>query len=479
MPAMRIITTLVLCVHTGCQISWQTPGQPTHAIENVPSIDVELATPAELPVSPAPEIQPVAFIQTAQRPSVPEALTLPAPVKEPEWELTLDRLEQMALESNPAVARAAAQLEALRGKWVQVGLPPNPTIGYVSEEMGDEGTAGKQGGFVGQKFVTGGKLRLNRAVVSQEVAQAEQNLAAQQQRVLTDVRLGYYNVLVSQRRLDLARELVGVSDRAVNASRELLKAQEIPRIGLLQTEVEAQNAQILLTQAQNGNVAAWRHLSSVVGQPDLPPRRLAGELGWTAQNLDWDEQLQRLFTASPEIANALSELEHARWSLNRAYAQVAPDVNVQAAVQHDNATDATVSGVQVGLPIPLWNKNQGGIRQARNRIIEAERNIQRVELDLRQRLAATFQEFADARFQVENFSREILPKARETFELVSEGYAKGEVGYLDMLIAQRTFFQTNLLYIEALHKLWRAYIRIDGLLLDGSLADTTVPAENG
>jgi cobalt-zinc-cadmium efflux system outer membrane protein len=422
-------------------------------------------------------VQPAAFIEAVQIQELPEPLALSMPSDQTEPELTLEVLEQMALDNNPAVGRAVAQLKALQGKWVQAGLPPNPRAGYLSEEVGIEGTSGKQGAFVGQKFITGGKLNLDQAVVSREIKQAQQQLAATRQRVLTDVRTGYYDVLIAQRKLSLAGELVSISDQAVRASQQLLKAQEIPRVGLLQTEVEAQTAQILLRRANNANVAAWRNLNSVIGGPGLPLQPLQGDLDHSAKHLEWNEQLERLITKSPEVATAVAELERARWALGRAHAQVVPDLNVQVALQYDNLTEDTVTGVQVGLPIPVWNRNQGGIQKAWNEIVTARRNIQRVELDLQQRLALAFQQYADAHYQVDRFSGNILPTARETFDLVSEGYKKGEVGYLDMLTAQRTYFRANLSYIEALRELWQVTVRIEGMLLEGSLADTTAPLD--
>jgi cobalt-zinc-cadmium efflux system outer membrane protein len=404
---------------------------------------------------------------------LPEPLALPTPTDEANSGLTLEELEQMALDNNPAVGRAVAQLKALQGKWVQAGLPPNPRVGYLSEEVGIEGTSGKQGAFVGQKFITGGKLNLDQAVVSREIMRAQQQLAATRQQVLTDVRTGYYDVLIAQRKLKLAGELVDISDQAVRASQQLLKAKEIPRVGLLQTEVEAQTARILLRRANNGNIAAWRGLNSVIGGLDLTLQPLQGDLDQAAKDLEWNEQLERLVTKSPEVATAVAELERARSALGRAHAQVIPDLNVQVALQYDNLTEDTVTGVQVGLPIPLWNKNQGGIQQAWNEIVTARRNIQRVELDLQQRLAVAFQQYADARYQVERFSGKILPTAKETFDLVSEGYKKGEVGYLDMLTAQRTYFRANLSYIEALRELWQVTVRIEGMLLEGSLANAS------
>ena len=40
-------------------------------------------------------------------------------------------------------------------------------------------------------------------------------------------------------------------------------------------------------------------------------------------------------------------------------------------VQYDNATEDTVTGVRVGLPLPIWNRNQGGIRQAQAELRQA------------------------------------------------------------------------------------------------------------
>ena len=61
--------------------------------------------------------------------SVQEKLpTLPRAAA-PKFGLTLSEVEDIALGNNPAMAMARAQLDAARGKWLQVGLPPNPVIG--------------------------------------------------------------------------------------------------------------------------------------------------------------------------------------------------------------------------------------------------------------------------------------------------------------------------------------------------------------
>ncbi len=88
--------------------------------------------------------------------------------------LTLSDAEAMAISCHPALRAAGARVQAAHGNWVQVGLKPNPQIGYQGTEIGDEGRAGQQGAFFSQELVTAGKLDLNRAVAAREQAVAEQ-----------------------------------------------------------------------------------------------------------------------------------------------------------------------------------------------------------------------------------------------------------------------------------------------------------------
>ena len=121
--------------------------------------------------------------------------------------ISLAQLEQIALQMNPTLCQAAMRIQAATGQFEQVGLYPNPVAGYTSEEMGTHGTAGKQGAFVSQEIVTAGKLKLNRAIVSQEVRQAEWAWQKQRQRVLTDVRRSFYEVLVAQRTMEITEQM--------------------------------------------------------------------------------------------------------------------------------------------------------------------------------------------------------------------------------------------------------------------------------
>ena len=119
----------------------------------------------------------------AMKASTPPA---PKPVEPPG--LSLETLEQLALQRNPTLAQAAAQVQASRGKALQAGLWCNPNVGYVGDQMGIAGTAGEmQGGYVQQMIITAGKLRLSRAKYRQEAYEAELLATAQQLRVAFEI----------------------------------------------------------------------------------------------------------------------------------------------------------------------------------------------------------------------------------------------------------------------------------------------------
>jgi cobalt-zinc-cadmium efflux system outer membrane protein len=99
----------------------------------------------------------------------------------------------------------------------------------------------------------------------------------------------------------------------------------------------------------------------------------------------------------------------------------------------------------------------------------AQHEVARVRLALEQRLTAVFEQYDTARQQVEKYAQDIVPNAQDSLNLVSSGYRQGEFSYLMLLTAQRTYFQTNLAYLEAIRELRAATATIEGNLLLDSL----------
>lgn len=435
-------------------------------------------TPA-ISVGPPPEIMQVEHSPPATSDAAPSFAESPAihtakedgrsvAVPNPQG-LGLMELTEQAYRTNPALAQAEARVRAARGEWLQAGLPPNPTTGYLASEMGNEGAAGQQGTFAGQEVVTAGKLDKNRAIAAAELTRAEQLLQATRRRIETDVRVAFYQALIAERRVAMAEQLGQIGDDAASTSMQLLEVGDISRAALLQSELEQQTARLAMQTATISHQQAWRTLAAVIGDPDLPMVPLEGSTDQLPPTLEWEEQLQRIARESPEVAMAIAQAERARRVVARECVEAVPNIDMQVSVQYDNATSDTVAGVQAGVTLPIWNRNQGGIRRAQAEVTQAERNVDRVALDLQQRLSETFREYSDALARAITYRTEILPRAEETLDIVRKGYPV-DLGYLDLLTAQRGYSQAQLAYLDALGELWSSWARIDGMLLDGSLS---------
>ena len=129
---------------------------------------------------------------------------------------------------------------------------------------------------------------------------------------------------------------------------------------------------------------------------------------------------------------------------------------------------ALAVGIFYGVTNPILLE-VGELRAEKAELAAAQHEVRRVQLALQQRLAAVFEQYATAHQQVEKYNRDIMPNAEESLKLVSSGYRQGEFSYLMLLTAQRTYFQTNLAYLDALRELRTSAAAIEGNLLTDSL----------
>jgi cobalt-zinc-cadmium efflux system outer membrane protein len=197
---------------------------------------------------------------------------------------------------------------------------------------------------------------------------------------------------------------------------------------------------------------------------------LRGDLESIPDNIRWDETLDRLLSTSPEIGAATANLDRARAALVRARREPIPNIRLQGGPMQDMGIGGKTDGiVQVLLPLPIINRNQGAISQAMAEVTAAERAVQQVELNLQDRLAPVYERYSSAAFRVRNFREKILPLSARQLDLVRNGWSKGELPFLNYLIAQQRYFITNRDYLQSLLELRTSAAQIEGLLLSNSL----------
>ena len=402
---------------------------------------------------------------------LPEVKNVSSPEKIPTTggEITIDELAQMAMETNPTLLQAAARIRALQGTQLQAGLYPNPNLGWMADEMGNGGKAGRQGLAFEQEFVTNNKLCLSRATATRAVWVAEAQFRQQQLRIKNDVDRTALKILAFQERIQILEHLVEISEGIVKTTEQLFKAKEISRANVLKSQIEMNRTSLILQTARRNQTAEWQKLAGLIGRPDMPQTTIAGTLKKDFPQLTWETSLAKLLSESPRLEEADAKIEQARWNLRRECAERKSNIDVGGVVAYNNDTEYTEATLEVMMPIKIHDRNQGNIMRARAQLMEAQQNRERLCLVLHNQLAQAFREYKVAQVEVAAYRDTLIPKSKESLEITKLGFEESELSYLELLTAQHTFFSISLDYIDSLEILWVSSTEIEGLLLSGGL----------
>tara|TARA_R110002049_G_scaffold288423_1_gene470875 strand:- start:49210 stop:50724 length:1515 start_codon:yes stop_codon:yes gene_type:complete len=382
--------------------------------------------------------------------------------------MTVDQFESIALQNNPTIAELVATTQKAAGYRTQVSLRANPSVGYQANQLADQGTD-QHTFFISQTIVTGNKLALNRSVLDHALRAQLQHLEAQKYRVATDIRIKFYDALAAQRRIQLIQEFQSVADKGLEFAELRKKAEEGSQLEVVQAKVLKNEIDLQLRQAEARFNAAWKELAALAGTPQMPPASLQGELPANEAVMDWSTVAASIVVSSPEYQAAQARVSRARALICRHEVQPIPNLDVSLGGGYDNGTDNGLINLQIGAPIPVFNKNQGNISAARAEYVRASREVERIENAIKARLAAAAGDFDASLAAVEQYASDILPNAQEGLDLAEIAYKAGETSYVQVLIAQRTYFETNLQYIASQALLGQARARVDGYVLTGAL----------
>jgi cobalt-zinc-cadmium efflux system outer membrane protein len=399
--------------------------------------------------------------------------------------IELAELERLALENNPTLAQAGAEIRTGEARKQQTGLYPNPTAGYVGEEIrGGSPGGGQHGFFVSQTLVIGGKLGLNREIAGHDVRISELEAEEQRLRVRNAVKLAFYRVLAAQEMLDLERDLLRIAEDNLRTAIELRNLGQADDAELLQVEVAQQHREMTVRIRETALRQSWRSLAAIVGVPDLSVRTVAGNLEEVPAELEEREVLERLTRESPAVRIAQEVVARARAELTRAEREPVPNLELRGGLQDNReileSTGARVGWqgfLEVGVPLPLFNRNQGNVAAAEAQVERSEREVERVALVLRERASSHFEVYQTSRIMVERYKGELLPRAQRVYLLRRQSYGLMLASYPQVLESQQRLFELQAEYVSALETQWMNAIALSGLLLTDGLEAPARPGE--
>lgn len=379
-------------------------------------------------------------------------------------ELTLAEARARALASSPALAAASAGVVAAEAELRQAGAWPNPELeadaedldGFLSRSAESETTLALRQPLP----LLSRRPKLDMARWSREGARASLDVARLD--LVAEVDRRYATALAAQERLALAEVNLGTAHEVVATVRELVKAGEVSPIELSRAEAEAVVVATELSSSRLGVETARLALAETLGESAPSFGGLAGALPGEVP-IPALEVLQDRLGAMPERRRLESEDGRLGAGLALALRERWPEPAIRVGTFFRGADGEPAYVAGVAFQLPLWDRREGAIAEARARQEIGRQQRRAEELRLGTALASAHAALAQAQDEARQVVRDLLPRSEEVFAAISEGYRRGEFGLLEVLESRRSLASAQQRALDARLRLTLARIEVDRL----------------
>ena len=378
----------------------------------------------------------------------------------------LQKAIDITLRKNPELVAIALELDAAEARIKQAGLWSNPTFEAESENFSGDyhSFSGAENTFsISQPFLLGGKIKNQKRIAEKEKEILQLHYEVKKRDLILEVEEAVYDILLAQKNLEFTMEARKIAKNLYDFNTKKEKKKDFPSHQFLSAEIEFSQTELEVMNARKSLEIAKRNLAILWGGTEVLLGECKGDLDREFDVPEYDKLKGYLLENNPEIKAIALQEEKGNFLLKSAKAERIPDVEIGFGVRRfeEDDTHAYVAGLS--FPLPLFNRNQGGIR-------EALVNRKKVEIDgnaVRNRLLFALNEayrtFKTAMHQVDVFKDGILPKTEKYFKLTRKGYNEGSFEYLEVLEAERTLVETKKGYVESLKTLQSSVANLERL----------------
>lgn len=394
-------------------------------------------------------------------------------------DLTLRDAINLALLRNPELASFAKEMRALEGATLQAGLLRNPELSVNVENPGNiqklSGDINSQDSVsqevvqqlttirIGQLIELGGKraARVGAARLNEELA--ARDYESRRVEIIARVANVFTEVLAGQERLKLAEETRQLAQNVVDTVVLRVQAGKVPPIEETRAKVGLSTARIEFEQAQRDLISARKRLALLWDSAVPQFAKALGTLETSIAPPDF-QTLQNRVLENPMALRAMKNIEHRKALVEVEQTRRIPNLTLNAGAVHHAQLGGTTAVAGVMIPLPLFDRNQGNLKEAYQRVDKAVDEQVATDIRLRTELAQSYETMSAVWNEINILRDEILPGARSAFNVMRRGYELGKFGLLELLDAQRVLFQNQLLYVRALANYQRLINDIERLI---------------
>ena len=369
--------------------------------------------------------------------------------------LTLRDAMAATLLHNPELASFAWELRSAEARVLQAGLPPNPETAIAVDNFGGSGElAGANGAettfTISQLFLPGGTLdtRIRLASLARELSAFDYETT--RVNILTDVRTQFVNLLRAQRHITLAERAHELTTQVFDVVAKRVHAGDLSPVEKRRSGITVSTTGLALKQAHRTLNKARIRLAALWNSTRPTFALAKGNLDQVASTLPTAEAIAEFVSSNPEIARWAVEISKRETALDLARVASLPNITIEGGLRHFNDADNTAFVLGLALPLPLFDRNQGGRLEAAHNINKARWEHRTAELRVRTALATGYESLSASHLAVTTLRDDILPNAHSAFVATKTAFEEGKLGHLDILDAQRTLIQLEGNYLDAL-----------------------------
>lgn len=361
-------------------------------------------------------------------------------------------LEKAQKEYGPLLAFDQTEL-TVQGIVQKATRLPNPELAFSWEDFLSTETSGFQHGKYSfelqMPLELGGKRSAREEsalaeadVVTLESEKQKADLLVEIAKAFLDLKEKDALMILAQERSKLASKLADIATQKLKAGKlsgveqgKLSSLAALAGIELVEREIIAKNA--------SKRAATYIGMSSVEIERFFFPFDHIPEVS-TIPSEDWTQ------TFAARIARAKSKKSFSEVTL--AGRESFPDLMLKVGTIYDRTTEENSFSVGFSLPLPLFDRNQGGRKLAQ---AFSEADIAReksLKPDTLRELSEVSNSLELSRSKALLLKKEIIPKLRESAALLAEAYEKGRVNYLELVETQESLFSVEEKYVETLSK---------------------------
>ncbi len=382
----------------------------------------------------------------------------------PPLRLTLAEALERAFSSSPVVQARRAEVRRAEARLLGARTYPfNPELELATgDRQGPIESSTDRGLGISQEIQIGGQRRKGIATASAALEAARSSFERELRLLGASVEQAFAEAVRARELLEIAEADAELARQLLRFSVRRLEAGSGTQVELNLARSTAGQAERALRLSESAEATARNRLAELIGLP--ADGRLGAVVGDQPMPDDRMPQLEELVPAAIRNRADLAALRHETASAERAIelsrSLRIPNLRLGAFYEEEERTDE-VKGIGLSVPIPLFNRNQGGVAEAQAEAERLSAEGAAAELTVRREVADALVQYRSAREAALYLRDLVVGTLEENLTLVRKALDAGKIAASDVLVFRREFVEGQRQYVEALFEARSARIALD------------------